>query len=90
MASPPCGASTAAVSITVRTNGWAVAELQTEPALAVAARRSAGEIGFNPQDYDLSADGQTFVVVAPAGREAEVLVAVNWSEELSRSLRGRE
>jgi Tol biopolymer transport system component len=71
-------------------NGWAVAELHTEPALAVAGRRSAGALGFNPQDYDLSADGQTFVVVAPAGGEAEVLVAVNWGDELGRSLRGRE
>jgi serine/threonine-protein kinase len=70
-------------------DGWAVAELQTEPTLAVAGRRSAGELGFNPEDYDLSADGQTFVVVALAAGEAEVLVAVNWSDELSRSLRGR-
>lgn len=69
-------------------DGWAVAELQTEPSLAVARRRRA-ELGFNPEDYDLSADGRTFVV-APAAGEAEVLVAVHWGDEVSRSVRGRE
>ncbi|MGH9317505.1 MAG: hypothetical protein ACRD1P_10405, partial [Thermoanaerobaculia bacterium] len=71
-------------------DAWAVAELQTEPSLAVARRRSAGQLGFGPEDYDLSPDGQTFVVVAPAAGEAEVLVAVNWGDELRRSLRARE
>jgi serine/threonine-protein kinase len=71
-------------------DAWMVAELQTEPTLTVAGRRSAARLGFNPDDYDLSPDGQTFVVVAPAAGEAEVLVAVNWGDELRRSLPGRE
>jgi hypothetical protein len=45
---------------------------------------------FRPEDYDLSADGETFVVVASAAGKAEVLVAVNWGDELRRSLRARE
>jgi len=71
-------------------DAWAVAELQTKATLTVAGRRRAGQLGFGPEDYDLSPDGQTFVVVAPAAGEAEVLVAVNWGDELRRSLRARE
>ena len=68
-------------------HGWAVAELQTTPSLAVVGRRSVGEFGFLTEDYDLSPDGQTFVVVAPAGDGADVLVAVHWDDEVRRSLR---
>ena len=71
-------------------HGWAVAELQTAPSLAVVGRRSVGEFGFLTDDYDLSPDGKTFVVVAPAGDGADVLVAVHWDDEVRRSFRGRE
>jgi Tol biopolymer transport system component len=71
-------------------HGWAVAEIQTAPALAVVGRRSVGEFGFLTDDYDLSPDGQTFVVVAAVGDGADVLVAVHWDDEVRRSLRRRE
>jgi hypothetical protein len=71
-------------------HGWVVAEFQTAPSLAVIGRRSVGEFGFLTSDYDLSRDGTTFVVVAPAGDESDVLVAVNWDDEVRRSLRVRE
>ena len=61
-------------------HGWAVAELQTAPSLAVVGRRSVGEFGFLTDDYDLSPDGQTFVVVAPTGDGTDVLVAVHWDD----------
>ncbi len=70
--------------------GWAVADLQTAPTLAVAGRRSLGEFAFLTEDYDLSPDGETFVVVSPADGGADALAAVHWADELRRSLRGRE
>jgi dipeptidyl aminopeptidase/acylaminoacyl peptidase len=70
--------------------GWAVAELETAPTLAVAARRSLGEFTFLTEDYDLAPDGQTFVVVSPADGGADALVAVHWADALRQSWRGRE
>jgi Tol biopolymer transport system component len=70
--------------------GWAVAELETAPSLAVSGRRSLGEFAFLTEDYDLSPDGETLVVVSPADGAADALVAVHWADELRRSLRGRE
>ena len=66
--------------------GWAVADLQTAPTLAIAGRRSLGEFAFLTEDYDLSPDGETFVVVSPADGGADALVAVHWADELRRSM----
>ncbi|MFI5026380.1 MAG: TolB family protein, partial [Solirubrobacterales bacterium] len=66
--------------------GWAVAELQATPTLAVTGRRSLGEFAFLTEEYDLSPDGQTFVVVSPTDGGADALVAVHWADELRRSL----
>jgi hypothetical protein len=49
-----------------------------------------GEFAFLTEDYDLSPDGQTFVVVVPADGEADALAAVHWADELRRSLGGRQ
>jgi hypothetical protein len=70
--------------------GWAVAELQTAPTLAVSGRHSVGEFAFLTEEYDLSPDGLTFVVVSPADGEADALVAVHWADALRQSWRGRE
>jgi hypothetical protein len=68
-------------------NVLGVAELRTAPSLAVAERRVVTQLGYLAEDFDLSPDGQTFVVAAPASGGSDVLVAVHWSDELRRMWR---
>jgi hypothetical protein len=62
-----------------------VAELRTTPSVAVAGRRIVTRLPHIIKEFDLSPDGKTFAVVASAGKESDVLVAVNWSDDLRRS-----
>ena len=71
-------------------HGWAVVELQTAPTWrwwGVAAWASSA---FSRMITTCRRTDKTFVVVAPAGDGADVLVAVHWDDEVRRSLRGRE
>ena len=69
----------------INTEGLQVIELQTTPTLAVKNRRLIRR--FPPvTDYDLSPDGQTFVVVNPIRVSSDVIVVVNWLDEARRSL----
>jgi hypothetical protein len=55
--------------------------------LAVVERRTVVTLPHNVEEFDVSPDGETFVLVAPASPASDVLVAVNWSKALRREWR---
>ena len=81
---------------------------QTEQAGALAARldmafvenrrdRESRDLGFDLRGYDVSADGQRFLMIkdaAPSGQtstapSASMVVVLNWTEELKARVPGR-
>jgi len=69
--------------------GLAVAELQTKPVLSVTRRKALSGFSSRIEEFDVSRDAQTFVVIVPVN-PGEVQVAVNWGDELRRTLRARQ
>jgi len=66
-------------------------DLQIDPTLAVVRRTARRGFPSDPSisdsDYDLAADGRTFVTLTPVSAGATVFVAVNWIDELRRERR---
>lgn len=70
--------------------GLMVADLQTQPVLAVVRRQRAPSFPAASTVHDLSADGRTFLLTAPVDPAPKVLVTVNWATAVRRQLRVRE
>ena len=72
-----------------RGNDFVRAELRTAGGLAVTARRVllSGEFDWDTRlhaAYDLHPDGERFAVVAPSDERPELMVVLNWFEELKQ------
>ena len=70
-----------------------VATIATQPTLAVTARESLFEGPFVTDtyhpDYDVAPDGKSFVMIRPVDEGRQVVMVVNWGEELRRRRGGR-
>ncbi len=76
-----------------RTGAWLVqARLTGAPALAVAGRDSLFEgaytIDIYHPNYDVTPDGTHFLMVRPVEADRQVVVVLNWADELRARLRG--
>ena len=71
-------------------SGPMAAELQTSPTLSVLRRRLLPPFPSPGFVSDVSADGKTFLIVAPVDRSSRVLVVLNWTNEVRRQLRRRD
>ncbi len=70
--------------------GITVAEIRTNPRLAVVRRRELHGFPFFSTVHDVTDDGRTFLVVAPVGGGNEdILVALNWGSEVLAMLRNQ-
>jgi eukaryotic-like serine/threonine-protein kinase len=62
------------------------AQIATSPGLAVATREPLFEDRYRMfefhQQYDVHPDGRRFLVLQPAGPDQEIVVVVNWIQEL--------
>jgi serine/threonine-protein kinase len=69
------------------------ATLATAPALAVVGRRSLFtdefQTGITHAEYDIAPDGRSFVMLAPVGERADIMVALNWAPHVARQLRSK-
>ncbi len=68
-----------------------VVSVQTEPTFSVSKPKVLFEgsyvttqFGFGKQYYDISPDGQRFVMIKEEQGEAQINVVLNWFEELKR------
>ncbi|MGH7503444.1 MAG: protein kinase domain-containing protein [Longimicrobiales bacterium] len=62
----------------------------TNPGFAITSRRVLFSANFDLHpyhpNYDVTADGRRFVMIKPGNQESQVVVIVNWIEELRRRL----
>jgi len=65
-----------------------VVAIETEPELALgvprALFRKAVRVTPDPRNYDVSSDGQRFVMVEGGAETTEIRIVLNWFEELER------
>ena len=70
------------------------AHITTTPPLSVTARDTVftGPCATDPwhQNYDVSRDGKSFVMVRPVDSNRQLVLVVNWVQELRQRVRGRE
>ena len=65
-----------------------VVAIETEPELALGVPRALFRKAFrvtpDPRNYDVSSDGQRFVMVEGGAETTEIRIVLNWFEELER------
>ncbi len=65
-----------------------VVAIETEPELAPGVPRALFRKAFrvtpDPRNYDVSSDGQRFVMVEGGAETTEIRIVLNWFEELER------
>jgi len=70
--------------------GTVRAELRTSPVLEVISRRLVPALPAAATLHDISADGNTFLILVPIDPAPKVMVTVNWAADVRRQLGARE
>ena len=70
--------------------GTVRAQLQLGPTLSIADRQPVSRVSAAGVLHDVSADGQTLLMLVPVDPAPKVQVTVNWAADVRRQLRASE